>query len=90
MSERRKFREQEKHMVYERYGGRCALCGTPISRAKMTISHKIPLSRGGNNGYDNLRLTCWTCNHMVANLTFEEFVDKVNQIWEYNNIPSIR
>lgn len=87
MSKRRKFHDIEKETVYSMYSGRCAFCGRPVSKAKMTISHKIPLSRGGNNGYDNLRLTCWTCNHMIADLTFEEFVEKIQEIWKYNNLP---
>lgn len=87
MSERRKFRDYEKETVYKMYNGKCAFCGCPISRSKMTISHKLPLSRGGTNGFDNLQLACWTCNHMIGNLTFGEFVQKITEIWSYNNLP---
>lgn len=86
MSARRKFYDHEKDTVYEQYDGRCSYCGNPVSRDKMTISHRIPLSRGGSNAYENLKLACRTCNLMVGNLTFPEFVDKVTEILEHNNL----
>ena len=80
MINRRQFSDEEKRRVYNMYEGRCAICGEPVSRKKMTISHKTPLSKGGNNGIENLMLACWTCNHMKNNLELEEFFQKVEQI----------
>lgn len=77
---RRKFSDEEKRRVYDMHDGRCAICGEPVSRKKMTVSHRIPLSRGGNNGIGNLMLACWTCNHMKNNLELEEFLQKVEKI----------
>ena len=76
----------QKDTVYGRYNGRCAICGAELSRENMTISHKIPLSRGGDNGMDNLMLSCWECNHAKNNLTMEEFFEKAKEILRYNRI----
>lgn len=80
MISKRKFSDDEKKRVYNLYEGKCAICGEPVSRKKMTISHKVPLSRGGTNGISNLMLACWTCNHMKNNLELEEFFRKIDQI----------
>lgn len=80
MSKRRKFKGYEKDLVYDKYNGHCAICGQPLDKEEMTISHDIPLSTGGTNGKDNLILACWTCNHMKNNLSMRDFLDKINQI----------
>lgn len=84
MSKRRKFKGYEKDLVYEKYNGYCAICGQPLNKEEMTISHDLPLSKGGTNGKDNLILACWTCNHMKNNFPMSEFLDKINQITRHN------
>ena len=37
----------------------CAWCGT---RDGLTVDHVVPLSRGGSNKPDNLRVLCRRCN----------------------------
>ena len=53
------------------YGDNCCWCGTkmnfnltsaPPSFDSATIEHLVPLSKGGNNSMDNLRLACTFCN----------------------------
>jgi 5-methylcytosine-specific restriction endonuclease McrA len=39
--------------------GRCAVCK---KRAKLTIDHIVPLSKGGSNWPSNLQMTCMSCN----------------------------
>lgn len=84
MSSRRKFTDYEKSTVYERYNGRCAICGVPLNRKNMTISHNVPLSKGGTNGMENLMLSCWVCSHAKNNLTMQEFFIKIKEIFDYN------
>lgn len=40
----------------------CRWCGTELEEETATIEHLIPISRGGTNGGDNLRLACQPCN----------------------------
>lgn len=84
MINKKTYTSWQKDTVYSRYNGRCAICGKPVTRKDMTISHKIPLSRGGDNGMDNLMLSCWECNHAKNNLTMEEFLKRLWQIFLHN------
>jgi 5-methylcytosine-specific restriction endonuclease McrA len=47
-----------KYLV-EQYKGRCADCGAKV---KLTVGHKIPLSRGGSNHIVNIIPQCAPCN----------------------------
>ncbi len=49
MANRRKFTLDEKRIVYAKYNGKCAICGQPVKFKKMTVDHKVPLSKGGTN-----------------------------------------
>ena len=37
------------------------------------LEHKTPVSRGGLHDFDNLCLSCPSCNHRKGSKTFEEF-----------------
>lgn len=52
-----------KSGVLRRDGGRCAYCG----RAGGTVDHILPLSRGGENTWDNTVCCCLTCNRSKRN-----------------------
>jgi len=63
----------------ERDGLNCYLCNEAIDMAlprtsKMgaTIDHVVPLSRGGADELDNLKLAHWTCNLAKSNKLVEE------------------
>lgn len=54
-------------LVYEdnikKYGTlTCYLCLKPIEFGKDSLEHKIPLSRGGTNEYNNLAIAHFICN----------------------------
>lgn len=42
--------------------GKCAVCGTPISKGFRHLDHIMPISKGGTNTDDNVQLLCPTCN----------------------------
>lgn len=48
-------------VLYRKQKGKCAICLKRLRR-KHHVDHKIPLSRGGGNGPDNIQLTCGPCN----------------------------
>ena len=58
----------------ERDGNVCPGCNTEMSDP--TLDHIIPLTRGGDNLIDNLRLFCRSCNSQKGSLTWEEFIEK--------------
>ena len=58
----------------ERNGNVCPGCNTEMSDP--TLDHIIPLTRGGDNLIDNLRLLCRSCNSQKGSLTWEEFIEK--------------
>lgn len=54
-----------------RYDGCCAYCGV---RGKLTVDHRVPLSRGGSNSIDNILPACASCNRSKGARTEEEFM----------------
>jgi len=65
-------------LVYEdnikKYGTlTCIYCLEPILFGVDTLEHKIPLSRGGLNLYENLAVACKRCNSRKRSKTEEEY-----------------
>ena len=52
-------RQERILALIERDGLACAECGTV---EKLTVDHIIPISKGGTDDLDNLRLLCRSCN----------------------------
>lgn len=50
--------------LIERDGKQCGGCGTT---ERLNIDHIMPVSRGGTNDLDNLRLLCRPCNSKKSN-----------------------
>ena len=51
----------------------CYLCLKPIKFRQDCLEHKIPLSRGGTNLYENLAIAHQKCNNKKYNKTLEEY-----------------
>ena len=51
-----------RRKVYDRDGGVCYLCRQPVEFAAMHLEHVIPLSKGGEHSYANVRTSCSGCN----------------------------
>jgi 5-methylcytosine-specific restriction endonuclease McrA len=63
--------------ILERNGYTCQLCGAgagdsdpfnPNRKVRLHIDHIIPISQGGTNDKDNLRVLCSACNQGRANI----------------------
>ena len=70
-------------LVYEdnikKYGTlTCYLCLTPVEFKKDHLEHKIPLSRGGTNEYNNLAIACQRCNCKKHARTEEEYRKEIS------------
>lgn len=51
----------------------CYYSGVPVDLMKMHVDHKIPLSRGGKLGFDNLCVACPKINSAKGQMTDSEF-----------------
>ena len=63
--------------ILERNGFTCQLCGRtggdpdpvdPTKRVVLVIDHIVPVSQGGTNERDNLRVLCTACNGARSNI----------------------
>ena len=54
------FDERDWRRLLERWGHRCAYCGSRSGR--LSMDHVIPLSRGGRHTIGNLLPACRSCN----------------------------
>lgn len=67
--------------LYRRQGGKCYYCQQSMVRSKRqlpntcTDDHKLPVSRGGTDAFDNRAACCHTCNQLKGPLTHIEFME---------------
>lgn len=52
----------DRGAVIERDASTCYLCGHPVEESNIEIDHVVPLARGGEHTYANLRVACQRCN----------------------------
>jgi len=50
----------------------CQYCGATPGKAKLTVDHVVPRSRGGDGGWDNVVTACLRCNQRKGDRTPEE------------------
>lgn len=58
--------------VYARDGGVCYLCLRPVAFKDMNLEHVIPLCRGGEHSYANVKTAHGPCNSKKGSRTLEE------------------
>jgi DNA mismatch endonuclease Vsr len=68
---------QLRNQILERNGYTCQQCGASAhdvddldttKKVRLHIDHIVPLSQGGTNDPDNLRVLCSNCNHGKSNM----------------------
>jgi 5-methylcytosine-specific restriction endonuclease McrA len=66
---RRRIREKlafvetiDPQAVFDRDGGTCQICRTPVERLKMTLDHIVSLKNGGKHTLTNVQLAHRLCN----------------------------
>lgn len=79
----KRYSQEVRKMIYDKAGGRCALCGRKITLSEMTLDHIVPLDRGGEDSVRNLQSTCRVCNHFKANIRPEDFMERITAIFLY-------
>lgn len=75
--------------VLEKFGmtPTCYLTGRKLDMKESdtySFDHIIPASRGGDNSFSNLGITCQEANQAKFNLTVDEFLSLCKEILEYN------
>lgn len=83
MSKKMKYTDVRR-IIYNRYHGKCAICGQPVPFKQMTIDHIIPTSKGGDDSFSNMQCACDSCNCMKHYLTNEELMIKVWKVALHN------
>lgn len=56
-----------RQLVIERDGSTCRLCGEPVELDQVDLDHLVPVSLGGTNHADNLRVAHASCNRARGN-----------------------
>lgn len=58
----RAFPKSIRMKVYNRQGGKCAICGKPFPEEEMEADHILPWAKGGRTTIDNCQMLCRACN----------------------------
>lgn len=78
-----------REMVFNKYDGRCAYCGTYLDE-KFTIDHIIPKRRNmdysnlpsGKDEIDNYNPCCYSCNSSKNSFSLEKWREEIEQKYE--------
>ena len=79
----RHFTKEMRRSIYEKTQGHCYLCGEAVGFKSFEVEHKKPLSKGGTDDLNNLYPSCHRCNTIKNNIFYEDFMEKISQIFVY-------
>ncbi len=65
----------DRKEIYEKFGGRCAYCGS-VLELDWQVDHVIPKRHYGTNDPRNLVPACKICNHYKRALSLEDYRNK--------------
>jgi len=67
-------RRWQRNQLVEKQDGLCAICGKKFESMKdITFDHIMPISKGGDDEFENFQLAHFKCNQTKADMTPEEF-----------------
>ena len=72
----------DRQAVFEKYGGRCAYCDTPLTLERkgdtaFQVDHLHPRYLGGADEMDNFVPACRICNHYKKTFSVEQFREQL-------------
>ena len=74
MSQRKSISKATRLKVYEKYGGRCAYCGSTLELKDMQVDHiQSVYWYNGANDIENYHPACRLCNFYKSTRTVEDF-----------------
>ncbi len=62
--------------VFERDGYKCRYCDKQLTRFTATLDHIQPVSKGGDNSFDNLVTSCLHCNSRRGNRPVMDIINE--------------
>ena len=68
-----------KDLLYGQQQGDCAGCGVHFPHRNLTIDHKIPRGKGGQDNLENLQLLCGACNSTKGTGSQAELLAKLGE-----------
>jgi 5-methylcytosine-specific restriction endonuclease McrA len=68
-----------RERIYLRDSGQCQRCNTATDLKKCHIDHMVPLSKGGTNNDENLRVLCPICHILRADRSHQGMIAKALQ-----------
>lgn len=80
LPQRRQFTWEERQLIYDKYKGKCGICGEPLKFDEMTVDHIVPLAIGGDNSMENLQCCCINCNRFKDTMTMDRLKEKVTHM----------
>lgn len=87
---RKRYSQATRKLIYNKYDGRCQLCGRKVLFSEMSLDHHVALSMGGVDDVSNLTCTCLPCNQFKSNIAPELFEDRINDIFMYQMEKKIK
>lgn len=80
---RHNFSTTERRFIYDKYDGRCQLCGRKILFEDATMDHIISLAQGGADTLENVQLCCYEDNLFKGAILPEDFLKRITTIFMY-------
>ena len=69
---------ENRQKIFERDGYKCHYCKKQLTRFSATLDHIQPVSKGGDNSYDNLITACLHCNSERGNKPVMDIIQQKN------------
>lgn len=70
--------QENRLKIFERDGYKCHYCQKQLTRFSATLDHIQPVSKGGDNSYDNLITACLHCNSERGNKPVMDIIQQKN------------
>ena len=70
--------QENRLKIFERDGYKCYYCQKQLTRFSATLDHIQPVSRGGDNSYENLTTACLQCNSERGNRPVMDIIQQKN------------
>lgn len=71
--------KENRIKVFERDEYKCHYCKKQLTRFSATLDHIQPVSKGGDNSYDNLITACLLCNSQRGNSSVMDHITRGNE-----------